>query len=145
MIPQLEKLTWEEQDLLFRAPVLVSVLASCSYKEVNKAQKADAIKLAHLKTFTATPVLLTYYAEVEKRFREQFETTVEKYFPFDETQRSALMQELNKVHQVMAKLNKDYAYALNKSLEGYAMHVKRASHSVFQDFLFAFNIPGLTV
>ena len=49
MIKQFEKLTTEERDLLYKAPVLVSVLASCSFNEVNKSQKADAIKLAHLK------------------------------------------------------------------------------------------------
>ena len=46
MIKQFEKLTQDEQDLLLRAPVLVSVLAACSYNYVNKSQKADAIKLA---------------------------------------------------------------------------------------------------
>jgi SPX domain protein involved in polyphosphate accumulation len=144
MIPQFEKLTKDEQRLLFRAPVLVSVLASCSFNKVNKVQKADAIKLAHLKTFTANPLLLPYYAEVEKIFREQFDATVEKYFPFEESQRSALMKELTKVHQVMGKLSKDDAHALNKSLEGYATHVKKSDHSIFQDFMFAFNIPGLS-
>ena len=65
MKEQFESLTEEEKRLLYKAPVLVSVLASCSLNEVNKAQKADAIKLAHLKTFTAAPLLLSYYAEVE--------------------------------------------------------------------------------
>ena len=70
MIKQFEKLTTEERELLYKAPVLVSVLASCSFNEVNKSQKADAIKLAHLKTFTANPLLLPYYAEVEKTFKD---------------------------------------------------------------------------
>ncbi|HWJ28189.1 MAG TPA: hypothetical protein VNS32_16720 [Flavisolibacter sp.] len=144
MIPQMEKLSDEEQQLLFRAPVLVSVLASCSYKEVNEKQKADAIKLAHLKTFTAVPVLLPYYYEVDKIFREEFENMVQRYYPFDTAQRQALELELRKVHRVMAKLNKEYALALSKSLDRYADHVKKADHSVFQDFLFAFSIPGLS-
>ena len=66
MIKQFEKLTAEERSLLYKAPVLVSVLASCSFNEVNKSQEADAVKLAHLKTFTASPLLLSYYREVEK-------------------------------------------------------------------------------
>ena len=57
MIKQFEKLTTEERSLLYKAPVLVSVLVSCSFNEVNKYQEADAIKLAHLKTFTAIPLL----------------------------------------------------------------------------------------
>jgi glucan phosphoethanolaminetransferase (alkaline phosphatase superfamily) len=144
MIAQFVKLNREEQELLLRAPVLVSVLASCSYKNVNQKQKADAIKLAHLKTFTAVPILLPYYQEVEKIFRDEFEATIHQYFPFDEVQVRSLEKELQKVHQVMTKIDKDYAMTLSKSLDKYAAHVKRADHSIFQDFLFAFSIPGLS-
>ena len=36
MIKQFEKLTNEERNLLYKAPVLVSVLASCSFNRRNK-------------------------------------------------------------------------------------------------------------
>ena len=144
MIKQFEKLTTEEQRLLYKAPVLVSVLASCSFNEVNKYQEADAIKLAHLKTFTASPLLLPYYTEVEKTFKEQFEATINKYFPFDEAKRNDLKREIDKVYVVIGKLDKEYARALYNSLEGYTKHVKKGAHSVFQDFIFPMPIPGLT-
>ena len=73
MIKEFEKLTREERELLLTAPVLVSVLASCSYNEVNQRQKSDAIKLAHLRAFTAPFSLLAYYREVEKIFEDEFE------------------------------------------------------------------------
>lgn len=144
MIKQFEKLTHEERELLFKAPVLVSVLATCSFSRVNKAQKADAIKLAHLKTFTAIPLLLPYYSEVEKTFKEQFEIAIKKYFPFDDAKRNDLKREIDMVNVVIGKLDKEYAYALHESLEGYARHVKKANHSIFQDFIFPIPIPGLT-
>lgn len=144
MIIQFEKLTAQEQELLFKAPVLVSVLASCSFNEVNKTQKADAIKLAHLKTFTAMPLLLPYYNEVEKRFKELFEAAIKEYAPFDENKINALKNEMDKVNLVIKKLDTEYAQALHKSLEKYASHVKRSTHSVFVDFLIPIPIPGLT-
>ena len=144
MIKQFEKLTTDERSLLYKAPVLVSVLVSCSFNEVNKNQEADAIKLAHLKTFTAIPLLLPYYGEVEKTFKEQFETAIIKYFPFDEAKRNELKGEIDKVNLVIGKLDKEYAYTLHKSLEGYARHVKKAAHSIFQDFIFPMPIPGLS-
>jgi hypothetical protein len=73
MIRQFEILTSEEQQLLLKAPVLVSVLASCSLNNVSEAQKSDAIKLSHIKTFTADPLLLSYYGEVKRSFKEDFE------------------------------------------------------------------------
>ena len=144
MVKQFERLTPEERNLLYKAPVLVSVLVSCSFNEINKYQKADAIKLAHLKTFTANPLLLPYYGEVEKTFNEQFEKTIDKYFPFDEGKRNELKGEIDKVNLILGKLYKDYAHALHKSLDEYAKHVKKAAHSIFQDFIFPMPIPGLT-
>jgi len=146
MITQFEKLANEERDLLYKAPVLVSVLASSSFNktEINPSQKADAIKLAHLKTFTAKPLLLNYYAEVEKGFKAAFETAIQKYFPFDEAKRSELKKELENIHIIIKKLDKEYADVLSKSLENYTKHVKAASHSVFQDFIFPIPIKGLT-
>jgi len=144
MITQFKKLTTKERELLYKAPVLVSVLASCSFNEVNKTRKADAIKLAHLKTFTAIPLLQRYYAEVEKHFKEQFEAEIKKYFPFDEAKRSDLKKEMDSVNHAIEKLDREYAQALHKSLERYAAHVKKSTHSVFQDFIFPMPIAGLT-
>jgi hypothetical protein len=143
MIPELKKLTEQERELLFSAPVLVSVLASCPDKAINKVQKQDAIKLAHLKTFTANPVLIPYYTEVEKNFQQHFNAAENKYCPFDESRRHELLQEIEKVNEVMAKLDDAYAHTLYKSLKKYEDHVRRASHSVFQDFIIPLQIPGL--
>ena len=146
MITQFEKLANEERDLLYKAPVLVSVLASSSFNEIeiNKSQKADAIKLAHLKTFTAMPLLLPYYAEVEKGFIAAFETAIKKYFPFDEVKRNDLKKEMENINFILRKLDKKYAEALGESFKKYTMHVKAAIHSVFQDFIFPMPIKGLS-
>lgn len=144
MIKQFEHLTEEERAMLYKAPVLVSVLAACSYKEINPAKKKDAIRLAHLKTFTAVPLLKPYYTEVEKTFADEFEKTATEYYPFDEQRRAALQAELYKVDGLMHKLDKNFAEALQKSLQRYATHVKRSTHSVFQDFIFPLYIPGLS-
>lgn len=144
MVTQLKHLTADERDLMYRAPVLVSVLASCSYHEVNETRKRDALRLAHLKTFTADPLLIPYYREVEKGFAEQFDATVRNYYPFDDTKRAELQQEINRVSEVIAKLDGWYGRLLQNSLQRYVNHVKRSSHSVFEDFLLPIPIPGLS-
>ena len=40
MIPQFEKLNLQEQELLVRAPVMISVLASCSDHAINQNAKS---------------------------------------------------------------------------------------------------------
>lgn len=144
MIKQFKTLTPEEREILFKAPALVSVLASCSLNKVNEVQKADAIKLAHLKTFTANPILHEYYEEVDKTFETQFDLIVKAYSPFDENKRSDLKYEIERVNLIIAKLENFYGETLHKSLEGYANHVRKAAHSIFQDFIFPLPIQGLS-
>lgn len=143
MIPQFEKLNFREQELLIRAPVLLSVLASCSEHGINQKQKADAIKLAHIKTFTALPELQPYFKEVEKNFKEHFEEAAERYYPFDEEHRYLLKMEIKNIREIISRLNPTYALALTKSLERYVIHVKKATYSIFRDFIFPLAMPDL--
>lgn len=144
MIKQFEKLNRKEIELLFMAPVLVSVLAASGDHEISQDGKAEAIKLAHLKTFTADPILLAYYEEVETDFKKHFEETVKKYSPFDVAKREDLKKEINVLNTVIAKLDKEFGQMLNDSLTGYVRHVKRAGISILDDFIFPIAIPGLT-
>ena len=143
MIPQFKDLTLHEQELLIKAPVFLSVLASCSERGINQKQKADAIKLAHIKTFTAVPELQPYFREVEKNFKEHFEEAAVKYYPFDEKHRRLLKIEIKNIQEIIKRLNPAYASALGKSLERYVIHVKRATYSVFRDFIFPLAMPDL--
>ena len=143
MLKQFENLSEEEQELLLNAPAMVSVVSSCSYNSVNDLKKEDAIKLSHIKTFTADPMLIPYYKEVEKDFKEKFEAMVAKYFPFDPEKRQELLTEINKVSAVISKLDAKFAGTLRRSLDLFAKHVRNA-HSVIRDFMFPIPIQGLT-
>jgi len=144
MITYFEKLTAEEKELLLKAPVLVSVLAASGDHEINKVRKADAVKLAHLKTFTDDFLLLPYYSEVEKSFENYFEITVKKYAPFDDAKREELKKEINVLNTVITKLDEDFAKTLHRSLANYANHVRKADKGFLENFIFPIPIHGLT-
>lgn len=145
MIAQINKLTPQEKEILFKAPILVSVLAASSDHDINNKEKADAISLEHIKTFSADELLIPYYKEAEKDFKKHFEEVVNKYAPFDDTKREALKEEINKLNIVIAKLDKQYAQALHTSLSSYAEHVKKAgNYSLLMNFIFPIPIHGFT-
>ena len=142
MIKQFDKLTENEIELLLKAPVLVSVLAASGDHEISKEEKAEAIKLAHLKTFTAVSLLLPYYNEVENNFKTYFESIVKKYVPFDDFKREELKKEIGALNTVIAKLDKNFAEILHKSLSGYAEHVRKADRGFLLDFILPIPITG---
>jgi len=134
----------EEQKLLFKAPALVSVLAASTDQKINEIQKADAIKLAHLKSFSIDPDLRSYYDKVDKHFAENFESIVKHYAPFDDEKRQALKKEIERVNEVISTLEHELASKLHKSLSDYAEHVKHAEHSLLEHFVFPIPIKGIT-
>ncbi len=144
MIEQFEKLTKEEAALLMKAPALVSLLAASISNKISIKDKADAIKLAHVKTFTADPMLIKYYEEVELNFIATFEEIEKQYEPFDDTKRASLKNEIQTVNRVISKLDRKFGLTLQLSLTRYAGHVRKAERSVLEDFIFPFILPGLT-
>ena len=112
MISQFEKLTHHgNRSFLVKSNValaLLSVLASCSEHGINQKQKADAIKLAHIKTFTALPELQPYFKEAEKNFKEHFEEATERYYPFDEERRRLLKMEIKKIREIISPVRSHF-------------------------------------
>jgi hypothetical protein len=143
LMSEFGKLSPEELICLYKAPVLVSVLAASSDNKINKAQKEEALKLAHLKTFTARIQLLFYYKEVEKHFKENFESLEKQFYPFDRAQREALQHEIANVNHVINKLDKNLARILHESLNKYANHVKKSGVGILDDIIFPLPINGL--
>jgi len=144
MIKQFDKLTKAETEILLKAPILVSVLATSGDHEITKREKAETVKLAHLKTFTADPLLLSYYQEVDKNFTAYFEIILKKYAPFDDAKREELKTEINTLNSVIAKLDKQFARTLLRSLSNYAEHVKKSDRVFLETFIFPIPIHGLT-
>ncbi len=144
MIKEFKKLTNPEVALLMKAPALVSVLAASINNTMNNVDKADAIKLAHLKSFTSDPVLADYYKEVEINFKENFEQAENLFTPFDDAKRALLKNEIQTINLVICKLDREFAIPFQLSLSRYAEHVRKAEKSVLTDFIFPFILPGLT-
>jgi Na+-transporting NADH:ubiquinone oxidoreductase subunit NqrC len=139
-----QKIDKKEKALLLKAPVLVSVLASVQENHISFEGKAGAIKLAHLKTFTAHPRLIEYYKEVDQNFEKIFDAAVLYYSPFDDDKLKELKNEIYAIQAIILKLDKDLSSILKTSLEGYVKHVKKASRGLIDNFIFPIHINGLS-
>jgi hypothetical protein len=140
MIPEFYNLTPKEQSLLLSAPAIVSILAASATGEMNEWENADAIKVAHLKTFSAHPVLIQYYKEVEKDFERNFDYLVKVYSPFNDSSRELLGIKVEKINAILEKLDPAFAETLRASFSSYADHVKKAYQGLVVNFLFPFPI-----
>jgi len=51
--------------------------------------------------------------------------------------------EIKNIYEIISRLTPAYASALSKSLERYVIHVKKATYSIFRDFIFPLAMPDL--
>ncbi|MFD1094142.1 hypothetical protein [Salegentibacter chungangensis] len=144
MKDHLAKLSDKDRALLLKAPALVSLLAASTDGKIDKKEKADAIELSHMRTFTAPPSLQPYYKEVEKNFKSDLKELIQKYSPLDEPQQEALSKETQQAYDVLKQLNEGYRIDLSESLKSYARHVGNVHKNFLQFFVFPLKIDGLT-
>ncbi len=72
MIP-FTNLTTQENEALLKFPAYISLLAADSDGLLDKAEKKEAVKFEHIKTFSADPLLAEFYKEADKVFKNNLE------------------------------------------------------------------------
>lgn len=132
----IERLSEREKNILYTAPAVVSVMASLNEDgTIDEKSREDAIRLAHLRTFTATPSLTDYYQEAEKTFVTSFNRLSQQLPEDPEDKKTILKQELIQLSVVISNLNKGFIDTLLKSLKSYSIHVMRAKSTLLEYFL----------
>jgi len=132
----LKELSPEDKAELLRAPVVFAVMAAVSDDGmVNSAERTEAIKLSHLRTYTSPAFLQNFYRQVDEIFEEEFDKLT-KALPEDaKSQREFLKEKLAGIRKIMNKLDRDYAIHLTQSLKSFSRHVFRANSHYLEYFL----------
>lgn len=135
IITELDSLAPDEQKLLANVPVWLTLLAAYAQDgKISPNEKAESIKLAHLRTFTSAPELNSYYKMVDDGFESKLRA-LDETLPKEEAERQKFLEEKVRAgHQLLKKLDPDFAYELEKSLESFYHHIFNADRSFFQYF-----------
>lgn len=139
-----KKLSVRENEELLKFPAYIALLAANSDGKLDEVEKISAIKFMHTKTFSGDPLLVKFYLEADKLFKNNIES-LDKDLPKEKDKREAIIKkEILDLEMLVLKLGKKYASSLHHSMKLFKEHVFRAHHSVIVDFIFPVPIPGLT-
>lgn len=140
MTTEFDHLNEQEKLHLYKAPALVSVFAA-HYDDgiVDSKEKTDAIRLAHLRTFTSPEILHSYYEQVDHHFEEQFDKIVTDLPQGKEERNEFLEKQLKETGKILAKVESEFAEDLARSLKSFSRHVFRANSHFLEYFL----LPGV--
>ena len=141
---QFSTLTKEDREALLKFPAYITLLAANSDGLLDKAEKKEAIKLEHIKTFSADPLLAEFYKEANKIFKNNLEQ-LDNNLPQEKDRReTAIKNELVKLEKIVSKLGEDYTSAMHRSMKSFKDHVSKAHHNVLVDFIFPMPMKGLS-
>jgi hypothetical protein len=139
-----EELATAEKDMLLKFPVYISMLAAERDDHLNRAEKKEAARFCHIKTFTCDPLLKEFYHRAEKDFEKNI-VELDNELPKEKTAREeAIQTELVKIENVLLKLGTDYALVMYRSMRSFKKHVSKAHRNVLEYFIFPLPIKGLT-
>lgn len=141
---QFSMLTKDERGALLKFPAYITLLTANSDGLLDKAEKKEALKLEHIKTFSPDPVLKEFYREANKVFKNNLETLVENLPEGRKSREAVIKYELAKLEKIILKLGDDFASVMHHSMKSFKDHVSKAHHNVLVDIIFPLPIKGLS-
>ncbi|MEM9051673.1 MAG: hypothetical protein AAGC47_06435 [Bacteroidota bacterium] len=130
-----QDLSAEEFSHLLDAPVWIALAAAYAGDGVvSEDERAEAIRLVHLRVFTAPKSLRPFYELVDSQFAQRF-TILDLRLPSRPNDIEIYLErQLKRVYEIMLKLDSDVSASLEESLESFYEHVFNSHKSFFQYF-----------
>jgi hypothetical protein len=126
MIPQFNRLTDAEAELILRAPILVCILVAGADGHIDRKEIKEAIAVARKQKESAS-VLSGFFTIMAEDFEDKIKILIQSY-PYESTQRTPLIvEELQGLNQLWTKLDRAFADAYYKMLKNLASRVASSS------------------
>lgn len=127
---QFDHLTEEERELMFKVPILVSILIAGADNDIDRSEIRKAVDISSIKQKQAREELLDYYREVAQDFEDKMKVLIQHY-PQNALERNPMIiEELEKVNLVLPKLDNRFAVEFYASIRDIAKKVAEASGGV---------------
>lgn len=127
MIAELSHLTQQEQEIVYKTPLLVSILIAGADGSIDRKEIHHAFQLVVKKSRNASSAVAALFKEISLDFEDKLKLLMQQY-PYEPNRRNQLISEdIGSLNQVMQKLDNRFAVELYKSLLLLAETIARAS------------------
>lgn len=130
MIPEIEKLSAAEVELMHKAPILVCILIAGADDHIDNKEVRHAIELTEKKQKRAKSHLLDFYREVGEDFEDKLRIVIQEY-PHEEEERSPLIvKALTQLNPILKKIDRNFSMEFYRSLREIASEIAKSSGGV---------------
>lgn len=130
MVPELDRLTASEAELLYKAPLLVCILIAGADGDIDRKEIQEAINFAEKKHRGSLSSVSILFKEVAKDFEDKLKMLMQNY-PYEATQRNPLIEEeLAQITILWRKIDASFAHEFYKTLLSIAEKIATSSGGV---------------
>jgi tellurite resistance protein len=130
MLFQLRNLSPAEQEIMLKAPVWTAILIAAADGEISEKELERLKDVVHIKTFSEHNDVENLYEELEASLEETINSVLSNIEGQGEGRIKFLVSNLEKLNQVLPKLNPTYAKQFVKSLRSLAVSIANSSGGV---------------
>jgi hypothetical protein len=127
MIRPFERLLQDEQEFMYKAPVLVAILIAGADGDIDRNEIKEGMTQAKKRQKNASLELMELYKEISEDFEDKLKIVLQSY-PVEATQRNSLIaEELSRLNSIFTKLEKGFATQYYQSICDLALKIAQSS------------------
>jgi hypothetical protein len=127
MIPELDRLSGSEVELVYKTPMLVCILIAGADGKIDKKEINQAMAFAEKKQRRSLSSVSVLFREISKDFEDKLKSVIQTY-PYEATQRNPLIvEDLTEINQILRKVDPSFAQEYYKTLLSIAESIATSS------------------
>lgn len=127
MVPELDRLTGSEIELVYKSPMLVCILIAGADGKIDRKEINQALSFAEKRHRSSISSVSVLFKEIYKDFEDKLKSLIQSY-PYETTQRNPLIvEELAGLNQIWRKIDPSFAHEFYKTLLSIAESIATSS------------------
>ena len=134
MLREFNTLTADEQQLMYDAIPLITILVGAADNQLDEVELSEAQRLADIRSYNNRGRLNAYYEHIDEGLTERIRELFNGMVNGVEAREKYIVRELSKLNAIFPKLRVPYGYLYYHNFRTFARHIAEA-HGGFLRFI----------
>jgi len=134
MLKEFTNLTNAEQQLMFDAIPLITILVAGADDDIDEVELAEAQRLADIRSFNNRGHIIAYYEKIDNGLTDRIQEMMKELPNALEPRQNAIVARLSLLNAVFAKMEEPFGYLYFRSFRSFARHIAEAHGGLLRFF-----------
>ncbi|MEM9259962.1 MAG: hypothetical protein AAGA62_09970 [Bacteroidota bacterium] len=127
MLKEFQNLTPTEQQKLFDAIPLITILVAGADDDIDEVELAEAQRMADIRSYNNLGLINAYYEAIDENLTERIQELSRELPNALEPRQAEISERLSGLNDIFPKMKEPFAYLYYKSFVSFAEHIAKSS------------------